>query len=203
MSELRLLRSSDIPSAMRLKTPPAGIKRRKTGAGFWNSSRRAVFGIEREGRLVAITTAICYGRELAWIGMVLTDPEFRGQGLAGRSNASRWTPPTWEGDCTRSSASWMNVRWSVGYGRRLRWRRSPWARANSMRPWICARLARTAPGCSGALQGCESVSIPGSGFAMGRPVLESSFISVRASPPLWRTLHSASLVGLQQTGGYA
>src|SRR5207244_12045682 len=40
------------------------------------------FGIERGGRLAATTTAICYGRRLAWIGMVLTDPEYRGQGLA-------------------------------------------------------------------------------------------------------------------------
>ncbi len=42
------------------------------------------FGIEIGGRIVSTTTTICYGRELAWIGMVLTDPEFRGRGLARR-----------------------------------------------------------------------------------------------------------------------
>src|SRR5207244_2161109 len=40
------------------------------------------FGIERDGKLVATTTAICYGGRLAWIGMVLTDVEYRGQGMA-------------------------------------------------------------------------------------------------------------------------
>jgi hypothetical protein len=40
------------------------------------------FGVDCEGRLAATTTAVCYGRELAWIGMVLTHPELRGRGLA-------------------------------------------------------------------------------------------------------------------------
>src|SRR5256884_9577750 len=40
------------------------------------------FGIEHDGRLVAVITSTCYDCELAWIGMVITAPEFRGQGLA-------------------------------------------------------------------------------------------------------------------------
>ena len=40
------------------------------------------WGVEREGQVVASTTAIRYGDELAWIGMVLTAERFRGQGLA-------------------------------------------------------------------------------------------------------------------------
>jgi GNAT superfamily N-acetyltransferase len=42
------------------------------------------FGIECEGRLAATTTAIYYGRDLAWIGMVVTDPAHRRGGLARR-----------------------------------------------------------------------------------------------------------------------
>ena len=42
------------------------------------------FGIDVEGMLAATTTAVCYGRDLAWIGMVLTHPDHRGQGLARR-----------------------------------------------------------------------------------------------------------------------
>src|SRR5438105_326426 len=40
------------------------------------------FGIDVEGTLAATTTAVCYGNELAWIGMVLTAPQYRGRGLA-------------------------------------------------------------------------------------------------------------------------
>ena len=39
-------------------------------------------GIAIDGKLAASATAICYGRRLAWIGMVLTLPEYRGRGLA-------------------------------------------------------------------------------------------------------------------------
>ena len=40
------------------------------------------FGIDAGGTLVATTTAVCFGSDLAWIGMVLTHPDFRGRGLA-------------------------------------------------------------------------------------------------------------------------
>jgi GNAT superfamily N-acetyltransferase len=40
------------------------------------------WGIEREGRIVSTTTAIRYGDDLAWIGMVLTAEPYRGQGRA-------------------------------------------------------------------------------------------------------------------------
>jgi GNAT superfamily N-acetyltransferase len=42
----------------------------------------ACCGVEVDGRLVATATLICYGRRLGWIGMVLTHPAFRRQGLA-------------------------------------------------------------------------------------------------------------------------
>lgn len=40
------------------------------------------FGIELDGVLVSTTTAVCYGTDLAWIGMVLTSKEYRGRGFA-------------------------------------------------------------------------------------------------------------------------
>jgi len=40
------------------------------------------FAMELEGALVATTTTIRYGTDLAWIGMVLTHPEYRGRGFA-------------------------------------------------------------------------------------------------------------------------
>jgi GNAT superfamily N-acetyltransferase len=42
------------------------------------------FGIDADGRVAASATVIAYGRELAWIGMVLTLPEYRGRGFATR-----------------------------------------------------------------------------------------------------------------------
>lgn len=40
------------------------------------------FAMDCDGGLVATTTTIRYGTELAWVGMVLTHPEFRGRGYA-------------------------------------------------------------------------------------------------------------------------
>ncbi len=40
------------------------------------------WGVEREGVLAATATAMGYGSDLAWIGMVLTLPAYRRQGLA-------------------------------------------------------------------------------------------------------------------------
>src|SRR2546423_14442021 len=42
---------------------------------------KGCFGVEVEGRLVATTTLLCYGRLLAWVGMVLTRVEWRGRGV--------------------------------------------------------------------------------------------------------------------------
>jgi GNAT superfamily N-acetyltransferase len=76
--------AADIPAAMRLKET-AGWN--QTEADWRNVLRLApdgCFGIEVDGTLAATTTAVCFGRELAWIGMVLTHPDYRGQGLARR-----------------------------------------------------------------------------------------------------------------------
>src|SRR3954454_17574772 len=42
------------------------------------------FGIEVNGRVVASATSMPYGDTLAWMGMVLTLPEYRAKGLARR-----------------------------------------------------------------------------------------------------------------------
>lgn len=39
-------------------------------------------GIECEGQLAATTTLLCYGAQLAWVGMVLTAPLFQRRGFA-------------------------------------------------------------------------------------------------------------------------
>lgn len=56
----------------------------------------AAWGIERDGRIVSTTTAIRYGAELAWIGMVLTAERYRGQGMA---SALMTAALDWLGGC--------------------------------------------------------------------------------------------------------
>jgi GNAT superfamily N-acetyltransferase len=55
------------------------------------------FGIDADGRLAATATLVCYGADLAWIGMVLTDPELRGRGYARRlmEHAIARAPVSW------------------------------------------------------------------------------------------------------------
>ncbi|HEX8151054.1 MAG TPA: GNAT family N-acetyltransferase [Pyrinomonadaceae bacterium] len=43
---------------------------------------RGCFAAAAGARLVGTTTTTVYGRELAWVGMVLVDPEFRRRGIA-------------------------------------------------------------------------------------------------------------------------
>jgi len=83
-SRIRLVTVADLPAAMALKE-----------AAGWNQTEQdwrllielqpgGCFALETEGRVVATATAYCYGRELAWIGMVLALPEFRGRGFGSR-----------------------------------------------------------------------------------------------------------------------
>ena len=42
------------------------------------------FAIEVDRLVAATTTLLCHGARLAWIGMVLTKPQYRHRGLARR-----------------------------------------------------------------------------------------------------------------------
>ena len=85
---IRRMMRADIPAAMRFKEE----------AG-WNQTEQDwenLLALEPEGcwvyearqtpraarTLAGSTTIVCYGRDLAWIGMVLVTPEFRRQGIA-------------------------------------------------------------------------------------------------------------------------
>ena len=82
--EIRLLFESDIPAAMRLKE-----------AAGWNQTeddwRRLIrlepagcFAAIKDGELVGTTTTTIYKDDLAWVGMVLVDPQSRRRGIATR-----------------------------------------------------------------------------------------------------------------------
>ncbi|HLJ55871.1 MAG TPA: GNAT family N-acetyltransferase [Chthonomonadaceae bacterium] len=84
MPNLRALTEDDLPAAMAL-----------VHAVGWNQTiddwRRLLalepsgcLGIEVEGRVVATATVVRYGRDLAWLGMVVTHPDHRRRGYARR-----------------------------------------------------------------------------------------------------------------------
>jgi GNAT superfamily N-acetyltransferase len=79
--EIRLLFESDIPSAMRLKEAAGWNQTEADWRRLLSLQPDGCFGAVRDGRLVGTTTTTIYG-ELAWIGMVLVDPEYRRQGIA-------------------------------------------------------------------------------------------------------------------------
>ena len=182
MSDVRLLTSADIPQAMLLKQAAGWNQTEQDWLRVLELEPEGCFGIERDGRLVATTTTTCYGVELAWIGMVLTAPEFRGQGLATRLMRSALE------FLDRRQIQWVKLdATSMGRGVYLklgfqdecpveRWLRPP-APAHPSGlvehgRWDAA-LDRRAFGADRArllskLEGGESLSIPGSGYAMGR-----------------------------------
>jgi GNAT superfamily N-acetyltransferase len=183
MSGVRRLGPPDIPGAMRLKEAAGWNQTEEDWRRILELEPEGCFGIEQDGRLVATATAICYGRELAWIGMVLTDPEFRGQGLAGQ--LLRQTLDFLDSrsvECVKLDATDMGR----GLYRKFgfvdecaveRWVRAPSPAATAdiagergfdreidLRAFGAVRirlLMRLAAG--------ESISIPRSGYAMGRP----------------------------------
>jgi GNAT superfamily N-acetyltransferase len=85
---IRRMTRADIPGAMRLKE-----------AAGWNQTEQDwqhLLALEPEGcwvfeasrppagpgTIAGSTTVVCFGKDLAWVGMVLVLPEFRGQGIA-------------------------------------------------------------------------------------------------------------------------
>jgi len=79
--ETRLLFESDIPSAMRLKEAAGWNQTEADWRRLLSLQPEGCFAAVRDGRLVGTTTVTIYG-ELAWIGMVLVDREYRRQGIA-------------------------------------------------------------------------------------------------------------------------
>jgi GNAT superfamily N-acetyltransferase len=79
---LRLLTEKDVPAAMELSTQAGWNQTPEDWRTFIQLDSNGCFGVEVEGWIVATTTLLCYGRLLAWVGMVLTRVEWRGRGFA-------------------------------------------------------------------------------------------------------------------------
>ena len=81
-TEIRRLSESDIPAAMRLKEAAGWNQTEADWRRLLALEPHGCFGAFKEERLVGTTTTTTYGNELAWIGMVLVDPQQRRQGIA-------------------------------------------------------------------------------------------------------------------------
>ena len=89
---IRAMRLADIPAAMRLKEAAGWNQIEQDWANVVAMEPEGCWVEELDGEVVGSTTAICYGQDLAWIGMVLVAPAFRGRGLARglMEHALRW-----------------------------------------------------------------------------------------------------------------
>ncbi len=81
---MRALRRADMAGLMRLKESAGWNQTEQDWERLLELEPEGCFGLERDGVIVACSTALVYGEELAWIGMVLTLPDHRGQGYARR-----------------------------------------------------------------------------------------------------------------------
>jgi len=84
MNRIRWLSSADIPSVMRLNRAAGWNQTEQDWERLLRLEPHGCFALEAGGAVVCTTTAVCYGSRLAWVGMVLTDPEHRGKGYATR-----------------------------------------------------------------------------------------------------------------------
>jgi predicted N-acetyltransferase YhbS len=80
--EIRLLEESDVAEAVRLKAAAGWNQTEEDWLRLLGLYPRGCFAATAGARLVGTTTTTVYGRELAWVGMVLVDPEFRRKGIA-------------------------------------------------------------------------------------------------------------------------
>lgn len=82
MIEIRLLEARDIPAVMELNRAAGWNQTAADWLRLLELEPEGCFGLWCGGRIAATATAVCYGERLAWIGMVLTHPDFRRRGFA-------------------------------------------------------------------------------------------------------------------------
>src|SRR6476619_5038405 len=82
--EIRLLFESDIPAAMQLKEAAGWNQTEDDWRRLLMLEPNGCFAAIKNGELVGTTTTTTYDDALAWIGMVLVDPEHRRQGIAAK-----------------------------------------------------------------------------------------------------------------------
>jgi GNAT superfamily N-acetyltransferase len=187
---LRALTPADIPAAMRLKEAAGWNQTETDWRNALTLAPHGCFGIECDGSLRATVTTTQFQPELAWIGMMLTDPAYRGRGFA-HSLMERAIE-----SLRRQKLHWIKLD-ATDMGRPVyarfgfrdeaaieRWIRRPQPlpeQGRSPRPYVPDPLLdREAFGADRStllrvLSGIEAASIAGEGFAMGRPGSQAAY----------------------------
>lgn len=79
---LRPLKLNNISAAMNLSTAEGWNQTERDWALLIKESEGACVLAEHDSKVIGTTTAIRYSHQLAWIGMVLVDKAYRGQGVS-------------------------------------------------------------------------------------------------------------------------
>jgi GNAT superfamily N-acetyltransferase len=79
---VRLLRAKDLIGAMELSRLAGWNQTQDDWQMMLRLDPLGCFAIEADDRIAATTTLVCHETRLAWIGMVLTRPEYRRRGFA-------------------------------------------------------------------------------------------------------------------------
>ena len=79
---VRILKTADLAAAVELSAIAGWNQTEDDWRMLMDLAPEGCFGIEADGVLVATTTLLSYGQQLAWVGMVLTKAEYRGRGFA-------------------------------------------------------------------------------------------------------------------------
>lgn len=199
---IRRLQPADLESALRL-TRAAGWNQ---VASDWQRLLRlepeGCFALESEGQVAATTSVLRYGQELAWIGMVLTAPEFRRRGFADALMAEALQYTEQRGvsvvklDATDQGIGLYRRHGFVDECEIQRWRREAGPQEGETLPYASDFASdRVLFGTDRAavlqdLQEFDAASLPGEGYAMGRPGFLAAYFGpcVAHSPAAARRL---------------
>jgi GNAT superfamily N-acetyltransferase len=185
---IRLLGPADINGAMRLTRAAGWNQLPSDWERLLSLEPEGCFTLESGGRVAATTTVVCYGRELAWLGMVLTAPEFRRRGFAESLIARAMQFVERSGVATvklDATDTGINLYRKLGFVEECeihRWQRAPGpVEAAEILPYRSDLLYdragfgadRTA--LLAELAEFGAASLPGEGYAMGRPGFSAAY----------------------------
>ncbi len=80
--KVRLLSTADVPATLALSSAAGWNQTAADWLRMIELEPEACFGMEVGDEVVATTTLLCYGTDLAWVGMVLTRPDHQRRGYA-------------------------------------------------------------------------------------------------------------------------
>ena len=78
---LRTMTFEDIPDALRLKDAAGWNQTASDWARFISASPEGCFVMEYQGDVIGTSATIAYEGRFAWIGMLIVDEQYRGQGI--------------------------------------------------------------------------------------------------------------------------